>query len=122
MPGASGPAKALSRTRRAPALGIALAGLTGLVLTGLVLTGSGAASGAESGADAGALARGAYVFRAAGCAGCHTDPKRKHEPLAGGSDLFEARTTAYAAAQAINFEGAEYRRDIATRAVKSPAP
>ncbi|MCH6587075.1 MAG: cytochrome c [Proteobacteria bacterium] len=93
MPGANGPAKALSRARRALALGIALAGLIGLVLTGLVVTGPGAASGAERGADAEALARGAavargaYVFRAAGCTGCHTDPKRKHEPLAGGPAL-----------------------------------
>jgi phosphoribosylamine--glycine ligase len=42
--------------------------------------------------------------------------------VARGSDIFEARMTAYAATQAINFEGVEYRRDIATRAVKSPAP
>jgi phosphoribosylamine--glycine ligase len=41
--------------------------------------------------------------------------------VATGSDIFEARTTAYAAVQTINFEDAEYRRDIATRAVKSPA-
>ncbi|HIF13169.1 MAG TPA: phosphoribosylamine--glycine ligase [Dehalococcoidia bacterium] len=41
--------------------------------------------------------------------------------VARGSDIFEARMTAYAATQAINFEGVEYRRDIATRAVKSPA-
>jgi phosphoribosylamine--glycine ligase len=42
--------------------------------------------------------------------------------VATGSDIFEARATVYAATRAINFEGAEYRRDIATRAVKSPAP
>jgi len=42
--------------------------------------------------------------------------------VASGADIFEARSTAYTAAQAIKFEGAEYRQDIATRAVKSPAP
>lgn len=31
--------------------------------------------------------RGAYIFRAAGCSGCHSDPKRKDEPLAGGRAL-----------------------------------
>ena len=102
MPGASGSA-ALSRARRAPALDIALVGLIGLVLTGLVFTGlvftsSGAASGAEGGTAVGrdAVGRGAYVFRAAGCAGCHTDPKRKHEPLAGGPALETPFGTFYA--------------------------
>lgn len=42
--------------------------------------------------------------------------------VASGSDIFEARTNAYAAAQSISFDGAEYRSDIASRAVESPAP
>jgi mono/diheme cytochrome c family protein len=34
-----------------------------------------------------AVRRGEYVFNAAGCLGCHTDEKRKGEPLAGGRPL-----------------------------------
>jgi mono/diheme cytochrome c family protein len=42
---------------------------------------------AGPGVAAESVARGAYLFRAAGCAPCHTDPKRKREPLAGGPAL-----------------------------------
>jgi mono/diheme cytochrome c family protein len=38
-------------------------------------------------ADSEAIARGAYVFRAAGCLSCHTDRKNKGQPLAGGRAL-----------------------------------
>ncbi len=38
-------------------------------------------------ADGGPVARGEYVFRAAGCEGCHTDAKRKGPALAGGRAL-----------------------------------
>ncbi|MGQ0676926.1 MAG: c-type cytochrome [Rhodospirillales bacterium] len=34
--------------------------------------------------DPGAVERGAYIFNAAGCLGCHTDAKNKGPPLAGG--------------------------------------
>lgn len=34
--------------------------------------------------DAGVAGRGAYIFKAAGCLGCHTDVKNKGQPLAGG--------------------------------------
>ena len=34
-----------------------------------------------------AVARGAYIFRAAGCLACHTDTKNKGAPLAGGRAL-----------------------------------
>jgi len=55
-----------------------------------------AAGGAQAGAAAGAGAgpesedsvrRGAYLTAAAGCAGCHSDPKRKDQPFAGGAAL-----------------------------------
>ncbi|CAO3440425.1 c-type cytochrome [Azospirillum endophyticum] len=40
------------------------------------------------GADAGdAVSRGAYIFNAAGCLGCHTDEKGGGQPLAGGRAL-----------------------------------
>jgi mono/diheme cytochrome c family protein len=38
-------------------------------------------------ADAQAISRGAYLFRVAGCLGCHTDVKNKGTPLAGGRAL-----------------------------------
>jgi len=38
-------------------------------------------------ADAGSVARGAYIFQAAGCLGCHTDEKAGGAPLAGGRAL-----------------------------------
>lgn len=38
-------------------------------------------------AQADAVARGAYVFAAAGCAGCHTDVKNNGQLLAGGREL-----------------------------------
>lgn len=38
-------------------------------------------------ADEGAVARGAYIFAAADCAGCHTDVKHQGKPLAGGRAL-----------------------------------
>jgi mono/diheme cytochrome c family protein len=37
--------------------------------------------------DGDAMARGAYVFRAADCLSCHTDSKNKGQPLAGGRAL-----------------------------------
>lgn len=40
-----------------------------------------------SGADTGAVARGEYVFRAAGCLACHTDEDGGGAPLAGGRAL-----------------------------------
>ncbi|MBU80088.1 MAG: phosphoribosylamine--glycine ligase [Dehalococcoidia bacterium] len=40
--------------------------------------------------------------------------------VANGADIAKARGTAYDTVSAINFEGAEYRTDIATRAVGSP--
>ena len=44
-----------------------------------------APAAAESGAEA--VRRGAYIFHAAGCYGCHTDVKGKGVPLAGGRAL-----------------------------------
>ncbi|MDH3231542.1 MAG: cytochrome c [Alphaproteobacteria bacterium] len=46
---------------------------------------SGAAAQTDGSADA--VARGKYVFHAAGCFGCHTDVKGKGAPLAGGRAL-----------------------------------
>lgn len=45
-------------------------------------------------ADAGAQ-RGEYLFRAAGCAGCHTDEENKGAPLAGGRALHTPFGTFY---------------------------
>ena len=41
----------------------------------------------QAGADDPAVQRGAYVFQAAGCLGCHTDTKGGGQPLAGGLAL-----------------------------------
>ncbi|MEN8198128.1 MAG: hypothetical protein ABFS30_16735 [Pseudomonadota bacterium] len=41
-------------------------------------------SGALAAADRDAIKRGAYLFHAGGCYGCHTDVKNKGKPLAGG--------------------------------------
>lgn len=46
-----------------------------------------AAAGAQDAADQDAIRRGEYIFRAAGCSGCHTDVKGKGAPLAGGRAL-----------------------------------
>jgi len=46
-----------------------------------------AANTAPDGALQNAVARGAYLFAAAGCAGCHTRVKPKGRPLAGGRRL-----------------------------------
>lgn len=46
-----------------------------------------AALGAQDTVDRDAVRRGEYVFRAAGCAGCHTDVKDEKTPLAGGRAL-----------------------------------
>jgi mono/diheme cytochrome c family protein len=91
MPGAKGESPKTSlRNRGALALGILLAGWIGPAVTGLGV------AAAETAASAEAVARGAYLFRAAGCAGCHSDPKRKHEPLAGGPALKTPFGTFYA--------------------------
>ena len=42
---------------------------------------------AQGTSDDEAVARGAYIFRAAGCLVCHTDTKNKGKPLAGGRAL-----------------------------------
>ncbi|HEY5598718.1 MAG TPA: cytochrome c, partial [Kiloniellales bacterium] len=47
------------------------------------------------GVGADAVARGAYVFRAAGCYACHTDSKNKGAPLAGGRALVTPFGTFY---------------------------
>ncbi len=52
-------------------------------LAGLLPAGPGAA-GTVSGDP---VARGAYLTAAAGCASCHSDPKRKDQPFAGGAAL-----------------------------------
>ncbi len=49
---------------------------------GLATLAAGPAAGAEP-----AVARGEYIFRAAGCLTCHTDTKNKGAPLAGGRAL-----------------------------------
>lgn len=54
--------------------------LAGLALLGSLLL------GAEAGAQDAEL-RGAYVFRAAGCYACHTEPVEGAKPLAGGHPL-----------------------------------
>ncbi|SRR5579875_369483 len=51
-----------------------------------VILGAVAAPSAQAGDDA-AIARGAYVFAAAGCAACHTDVENHGAPLAGGRAL-----------------------------------
>lgn len=56
-----------------------LIAIAALVVSGLV---SGAAP-----ASATPVERGAYIFQAAGCLGCHTDKKNKGAPLAGGRAL-----------------------------------
>jgi len=52
-----------------------------MAVAGVLLTGAAAA------ADRPATARGEYLFRAAGCANCHTDRPGKGRPLAGGRRL-----------------------------------
>lgn len=76
------------RTVRAPWFGaVALRVAVGLL--GLF-----AASAAS--ARAGNVARGAYLFAAGDCAGCHTNAKAKGAPLAGGAPLVTAFGTFYA--------------------------
>ena len=45
------------------------------------------AAGAAQARDAALIVRGEYVFRAAGCASCHTDTENAGKPLAGGRKL-----------------------------------
>ncbi len=63
----------------------AAAGVLGLLSIAGQAPGARAQTVAAVGSDA--ISRGAYVFRAAGCQACHSDPKRKDEPLAGGRAL-----------------------------------
>jgi mono/diheme cytochrome c family protein len=64
-----------------------IVGLMALAL-GLGLIGPGAnGPAAAQPADADPVARGAYIFNAAGCLGCHTDVKGGGKPLAGGRPL-----------------------------------
>lgn len=53
-----------------------------IVAAALIATGLGPAARADSPAE-----RGAYLFLAGGCAGCHTDVKAKGPTLAGGREL-----------------------------------
>lgn len=50
---------------------------------------------AQGPGGSGAVARGAYVLRAAGCLACHTDAKNKGAPLAGGRALVTPFGTFY---------------------------
>jgi mono/diheme cytochrome c family protein len=52
-----------------------------------VLSYLGLVTAAQAAGDESAIARGAYIFRAAGCLTCHTDTKNKGAPLAGGRAL-----------------------------------
>lgn len=65
---------------------------TGLVLSAVL--GTMLAAGAQAAEPA--RDRGEYLFRAAGCGGCHTDEKQKGHPLAGGAALPTAFGTFYA--------------------------
>lgn len=56
------------------------------VLAAFLWAAAGRPAGAAEGAD-GAVVRGAYLFTAAGCAGCHTDIAGGGPPLAGGRAL-----------------------------------
>ena len=83
-------------TNRTSAIGV---GCARLVAAGLaVLAGSVAAQAQPSGAppDAAQLARGEYVFNAAGCASCHSQEEGKGPPLAGGVALKTPYGTFYA--------------------------
>ena len=65
-----------------------------LALTGLLMTAPSAwAVGAK--APAALVAQGEYVYRAAGCFGCHTDLKNHGKPLAGGRALATSFGTFY---------------------------
>ncbi|WP_193371096.1 cytochrome c [Pelagibius marinus] len=66
------------------------AGLVVLAALLVSVAGARAQSGAETTAESlsdPAVARGAYVFKAAGCLACHTDSKGGGAPLAGGRPL-----------------------------------
>ncbi|MEQ8195179.1 MAG: cytochrome c [Rhodospirillales bacterium] len=54
-----------------------------IISTGIAFSAS-AHADAPSTAVEGAVKRGEYIFHAAGCGGCHTHPKAKDKPLAGG--------------------------------------
>lgn len=56
------------------------------IALGLVVL-AGPISAATAGAESEAVKRGAYIYRAAGCEGCHTDRKSGGAPLAGGRPL-----------------------------------
>ncbi len=61
-----------------------------LLLAGSSLAGGGAlgAAGGAAGAESDdPVLRGAYLTAAAGCAACHSDPKHKAQPFAGGAAL-----------------------------------
>lgn len=58
----------------------------GLIVAALARPAVAQDSAAPASGDA-TLARGAYLFAAAGCQGCHTDVKNKGAPLAGGRAL-----------------------------------
>jgi mono/diheme cytochrome c family protein len=70
------------RTVRAP--------LFGSVALGVVAGLFGLLSASVASAQVGNVARGAYLFAAGDCAGCHTDAKAKGPPLAGGAPLATA--------------------------------
>ena len=53
----------------------------------MVLAGTAQAAEETARRDASEVARGAYLFAVAGCAGCHTDAKHGGKPLAGGRAL-----------------------------------
>lgn len=63
-----------------------------LIVAGLLLV---AGQPAFAAADPEAIARGGYIFRAAGCYACHTDAKHKGAPLAGGRALVTPFGTFY---------------------------
>ncbi|MBI1207631.1 MAG: c-type cytochrome [Azospirillum sp.] len=65
-----------------------------LVVAVLVAAAAGALS-AQAADPAAAVARGAYLFDAAGCLGCHTDEKNKGARLAGGRALVTPFGTFY---------------------------
>ena len=82
----------MAQARSFPALRLGAAALGAL----FVLTLDVEAPSAAAAPDAGAVARGAYLFAAADCGGCHTDKKAKGPALAGGAAMVTAFGTFYA--------------------------